>query len=370
MTFLDVLNTLDYTEVALIKKNATKDDVLGVLNKNRLSFRDYLTLLSDQAATMLEDLAKKSQALTLKHFGRTILLYVPLYLSNECDNNCVYCGFSQRIPEKRVTLSFDEVMADAEILYQKGFRHLLLVSGEKRDKVTLDYLKKVVSVLHKKFQSVALEIFPLNEDEYAELLRAGADCVTLYQEVYDRPVFKKVHLKGAKANYENRLAAPERVARAGYYKLNIGTLLGLNEWINEAAAVGLHANYLKKNYWKTQIAVSFPRLKSSVARFNPPHAVSDKELVQMLCALRIFIPTLGLVLSTRESAKLRDNLIPLGITQLSAESKTNPGGYRARVGSEEQFEVVDKRSLAQVAAKLKTSGYEPVYKDWDHTFIH
>ena len=369
MTFLDVLNQIDIRNFADINNQATKEDVRRVLGKNRLTFDDYLILLSDQAGAMLEELAQKSRELTLKHFGRTILLYVPLYLSNECDNNCVYCGFSQKLPEKRVTLTVDQVLQEAEILYQKGFRHVLLVAGEKRDKVTQNYLKEVITRLHEKFESICLEIFPLTEEEYVDLYRAGADGVTLYQEVYDRSQYEKVHLNGPKSDYENRLLVPERAGRTGYYRINIGTLLGLNKWFNEAAWLGLHAAYLKKHFWKTQIAVSFPRLKVSAAKYVPSYPVSDQQLVQMICALRIFIPTLGLVLSTRENASLRDNLIPLGITQMSAESKTSPGGYALAENAEEQFKVTDTRNLGEIIAAINKKGYDSVRKDWDRVYL-
>lgn len=333
-----------------------------------INYDDYLELLQPVSDNKLEEMAQQARQLTLKQFGKTILLYAPLYLSNECDNNCVYCGFSQRLAETRVTLSVDDAVCEAEILYQKGFRHLLLVSGEKRDKVSLVYLKEIITKLHNKFDSISLEIFPLEENEYRELYLAGADGLTIYQEVYNRETYKQVHLNGPKADYDFRMQTPERAARAGFYRLNIGTLLGLGKWEEEAALLGLHAAYLKKKFWQTQISVSFPRLQGSAAEFQPLHPVSDRQLTQMICALRIFQPSIGLVLSTRESAELRDNLLPLGITQMSAESKTSPGAYAGKVKAEEQFEVSDKRNLAEVGVAITGGGYEPVLKDWDRGF--
>ena len=369
MTFREILQNVDVDRLRGIINKANVADVRAGLAKKRLQFEDYLLLLSPAASEILEELALKSRELTLHHFGRTILLYAPLYLSNECDNRCVYCGFSQRLPEKRVTLSPEEAVLEAEILYRKGFRHILLVSGEKRDKVSMPYLKKVISNLHRKFESIALEIFPLEEDEYRELFSAGADGVTVYQEVYNPEIYRQVHPAGPKANYEYRILTPERAARAGFYKINIGTLLGLGEWKEEAALLGLHAAYLKKTFWQAQVAVSFPRIKPSGAHFQPLHPVTDRNLVQMLCALRIFLPTAGLILSTRERSEFRDNLIPLGITQTSAESKTSPGGYSGKNQAEEQFEISDTRSLEEVTAAIIQKDYEPVYKDWDKGFI-
>lgn len=344
-------------------------DVEKALLKERLDFNDYLALLSPAAGDKLEDLAQKSSYLTQKFFGKTILLYAPIYLSNECDNQCLYCGFNQKISGKGISLSVEEVLKESEILYNKGFRHILLVSGEKRNKITITYLNEVISKLHQKFDSISLEIFPLDGNEYKELGDAGADGLTIYQEVYDPVLYKKYHPSGPKSNYEFRLRAPERAALAGFYRINIGTLLGLGDWQKEAAQLGLHAANLKKRFWKTQISVSFPRLQSSVAHFKPSYSVSDRQLVQMICALRIFQPSLGLVLSTRESKELRDNLIPLGITQMSAESKTSPGGYSNRLQAEEQFEIADKRSLDEVSLAIAGKGYEPVFKDWDRAYI-
>lgn len=333
-----------------------------------ISYQEYLDLLKPKSDQELENLAWQAQRLTQKHFGQTIQLYAPLYLSNECNNNCVYCGFNQKLAEKRISLSVEEVLTEAEILFNRGFRHILLVSGEKRNKITMLYLAEVVFRLHKTFDSISLEIFPLEEDEYRTLFQAGADGLTIHQEVYNRDIYQKVHPDGAKSDYDYRFQAPERAARAGFYRINIGALLGLGEWREEAALLGQHAAYLKKKYWQAQIAVSFPRLKSSGANFRPPQPVSDRQLVQMICALRIFQPTLGLVLSTRESQELRDNLIPLGITQMSAESKTSPGGYSNKVQAMEQFSVADTRDLEQVRNAIRQKGYEPVFKDWDKVF--
>jgi 2-iminoacetate synthase len=343
--------------------------VRTVLQKEKLSFEDYLALLSPAASEIIEELALRAQALTLKHFGRTILLYAPIYVCNECDNQCVYCGFNSKNSGKRICLSPEEVEKEAEVLYQKGFRHILLVSGEKKDRVSLDYLKEVVSSLHAKFDSISLEIAPLEKEEYRELFAAGADGLTVYQEVYNPDVYKEMHPRGKKADYGFRLGTPERAGEAGFYRINIGALLGLGRWEEEAAAVGLHAAYLKKKFWQSQIAVSFPRLRSSSASFIPPHPVSDKQLVQMLCALRIFIPTLGLTISTRESAEFRDHLIPLGVTQMSAESKTSPGAYSNTQTTEEQFQVADTRSLSEVCKAIRDKGYDPVFKDWDRSYI-
>ncbi len=355
-------------------RNVKISDVKDVLKKEKIGFKDYITLLSEPAAELIDDIALKSRHITNKYFGKTILLYAPLYVSNECENACVYCGFREDIPERRKTLSLDEVLKEADFLYRKGFRHILLVSGEKTDKVSVKYLEETICGLHKNFDSISLEIYPLETRDYSKLISAGADGLTIYQESYGRETYKKLHPCGPKSDYEFRLAAPERAALAGFRRVNIGALLGLDEWFDEVLALGLHAAYLIKTFWKTQIAVSFPRVRASAARYSAPRPVSDIKLVRMICALRLFLPTVALVLSTRENEALRDNLIPLGITQMSAESKTSPGGYSASASeisaiAAAQFEVEDKRTLAEVMEAISKKGYDPVLKDWDKTYL-
>lgn len=369
MNFLDVIKGIDRADVLSFIRRAGKNDVHFAIKKEKLDFEDYLVLLSDAASEMIEDLAVRSQQLTQKYFGKTILLYAPLYLSNECVNHCAYCGFNESLTGKRISLTLEEVIEEANILYNKGFRHILLVSGENKNKVSVKYLKEVIFALHKKFDSISLEIYPLKEDEYHELFLAGADGLTIYQEVYKSESYQQFHPLGPKSDYDFRILTPERAAKAEFYKINIGTLLGLGEWAEEAAFLGAHAAYLSKRFWRSHIAVSFPRLKESSAHFTPPYLVSDKQLVQMICALRIFLPTLGLVLSTREGQQLRDNLIPLGITQMSAESKTSPGGYSRSFYAEKQFEISDSRSLEEVVSSISCRGYDPVFKDWDKQLI-
>ncbi|MBI5700254.1 2-iminoacetate synthase ThiH [Candidatus Saganbacteria bacterium] len=369
MTFIEIIEKIDPKTLLANTKECSENAVRKVLGKDKLDINDFVVLLCDSASKIVEELAQKANIQTLKNFGRTITMYAPLYINNECDNHCEYCGFSEKLEGKRISLSVAEVIAEANILYEKGFRHVLLVSGEKKDKITQEYLKEIIAKLHKQFDSIAIEIFPLEEEEYLELFNAGADSLTLYQEAYDRDVYKKFHLSGPKSDYNFRLLTPERAGRAGFSRISIGTLLGLSHWKEEAIYLASHAQYLKKVFWKSHISVSFPRLKSSAANFKVPFEVSDRELVQLICALRLFLPTIGLTLSTREDQALRDNLIPLGITQMSAESKTNPGGYGNIGDAEKQFEVSDKRSLQDVAASISNKGYEPVYKDWDREFI-
>ncbi|OGC21405.1 thiamine biosynthesis protein ThiH [candidate division WOR-1 bacterium RIFOXYB2_FULL_42_35] len=339
----------------------SQEEVRSILQIERLSLADFESLLSDSATEIIEELAQKAQRLTQKHFGKTMQFYAPIYLSNECNNQCVYCGFNSKVSGQRVSLSVEQAVAEAKVLAQMGFRHILLVSGEKKDVVSVDYLKRLVFQLRDLFASISIEIYPMSEYDYKELLAAGVDGLTVYQEVYDREIYEKVHPAGPKSDYNFRFETPERGGRAGFYKINIGYLLGLGDWQSETLALAKHAQYLQKKFWQSQISISFPRLKGS--------RVSDLQLTQMICALRIFLPKVGLVLSTREPAELRDNLIPLGITQMSAASRTSPGAYSQDEPATEQFAISDQRSLTEVAAAIVKKGYEPVYKDWDRVYI-
>lgn len=328
-----------------------------ILDKDQITFDDFNVLLSPEGTKNIELLAQKSHQLTKKHFGKTIQLYAPIYLSNECNNQCVYCGFNSKVSGKRISLTVDQAFEEAKVLSQMGFKHILLVSGEKRDVISVDYLKKLATKLRDLFSSISIEIYPMTEDEYKELFAAGVDGLTIYQEVYDREIYKKVHPAGPKSNYDFRYETPERGGRAGFYRINIGYLLGLGDWLSETLALAKHAQYLQKKFWKSQVSISFPRLKES--------SVTDIQLTQMICALRIFLPKVGLVISTRESAELRDNLVPLGITQMSAASRTAPGSYSSKDRATEQFSISDQRTLSEVAAAISSRGYDPVYKDWD-----
>lgn len=359
----------DTLRLRAIAQSTCIEEIREIISKPKIAFDDYIKLLSDAATDVIEELAMKANEMTCRQFGKTILLYAPLYLGNECDNCCVYCGFSRKLSGKRMLLTVEDAVAEADVLYQQGFRHILLVSGDKRNRVTMDYLRELILRLHRKFSAISIEIYALDEAEYGMLHNVGVDGLTIYQEVYDRQKYHEYHPDGPKSDYDYRLQAPERAARAGFYRLNIGCLLGLGPWFSESAALGFHLAYLSQVYWRCQLVVSIPRLSSSAAQFKVPNRISDAQLVQLICALRIFMPSLGISLSTREKKELRDHLIPIGITQMSAGSQTNPGGYSGRHYSKRQFEVADHRSLEQVIGAIAAAGYEPVFKDWDHAFI-
>ncbi len=330
-----------------------------------------LALISPAARAHLEPMAQAAHRLTVQRFGRTIKLYAPLYVSNVCINSCLYCGFNTDSNFERTRLTVDQALAEARVLADYGFKDILLVSGEDPRHVTVDYLCELANRLRPQFSSISAEIYPLTASEYARLFAAGIEGVTLYQETYHRPTYAHFHPAGPKSDYDYRLAAAERMAAAGMRELGIGALLGLNDWRIETLALAAHADYLMKKYWKSHISISFPRLRpaNDVGKSIIDAIPSDRELTQMILALRLCFADAGLVLSTRESADLRNHLIKLGITRISAGSRTNPGGYAEKNRSTEQFQVSDDRGPAEMAAMLKQQGFDPVWKDWDRSFL-
>ena len=348
-----------------VARSATAADVDRALAADHPTLADFAALLSGAAAGRLEDLAQKAHRITLARFGATVRLFAPLYLSNECVSTCTYCGFSADNDIRRRTLTPSEVAAEAAELHRRGFRHVLLVSGEHARIVSKDYLVECVNRVAPMFAQVGVEVQVWDTDTYRRLVEAGADGVVVYQEVYDRDTYAAVHLKGKKRNYAWRLAAPDRAAAAGMRRIGIGALLGLHEdWRSEAIAVAAHGRALIHQWWRCEVQISLPRLRPAAGGYEPADPVSDPDLVQLLCALRICLPDVGISMSTRETAALRDALVPLGVTTMSAGSHTEPGGYAESSDSEPQFEISDGRSPAEVASALRASGYEPVWKDW------
>lgn len=338
-------------------------DIKKIIARGCKGETDYLKLLSPQAEDYLEDMAQKAQRLTIQNFGRVILLYTPMYLSNYCVNHCLYCGFKADNSLHRKKLSLAEVEAEAKIIAATGLKHILVLTGESRIKSPVSYIRECVEVLKNYFTSISIEVYPLQEGEYAELIVAGVDGLTIYQEVYDEKVYAQLHPAGPKRDYLFRLEAPERACRAGIRTVNVGALLGLNDWRTEAFIAGLHANYLQKMFPAVEVSISVPRMRPYPGGLGPRTEVSDKNLVQYMQAYRMFMPRGGISVSTRERAALRDRLIGLGATKLSAGSCTAVGG-RFDDGSTVQFEISDHRSVDQMAKAIYSLGYQPVYKDW------
>jgi 2-iminoacetate synthase len=393
VSFVVELNSLPLQPLVKRSLAANANSVRDSLSKIKFSLNDFAHLISPAAGRLLETLSHRSQQMTRQRFGKVIRLFAPLYLSNECVNNCAYCGFSRDNTILRVTLSIDEVKREAAALREQGFRNLLLVAGEHPKFVPNHYLRDCVAALHEETPSVSLEVGPMETDDYRSIVAAGADGLVVYQETYNRKIYDLMHTAGPKKKFDRRLETAERAYAAGFRRLGIGALFGLSDWRYEAICVAAHADFLLRNCWKAQLTISLPRLRPCAGEFQPLAHMADRELVQLVCAFRLMFPDAGLVLSTREPARLRDGLIPLGITLMSAGSHTEPGGYtgagrekthqtvRGKIvehGASEwampnghvtnatsQFEIADDRSPRDVAELIRKLGYEPVWKDWD-----
>lgn len=342
----------------------TDNDVVRVMNSENLSDMDLLILLSDKAANFLEQMAQQARQITLQNFGKTILLYTPLYLANYCVNHCVYCGFNVTNHIARKRLNLTEVEQEAKMIAATGLRHILILTGESRKHTPLLYIKECIEILKKHFHSISIEIYPLATDEYAELIAVGVDSLTIYQEVYNKETYSLLHLQGPKRDYKYRMDAPERACIAAIHNVNIGALLGLEEWRKESFFTALHAKYLQNKYSSTEIGISFPRMRPHAGEYQPKCAVSDRHLVQIMLAVRLYMPKAGITISTRERSAFRDNIIGLGVTKMSAGSSTEVGGYSLEEKSTEQFNISDNRSVKEISQMLYDKGYQPVFKDW------
>jgi len=368
MNFKNIFDTYNWEEEKRSIYSKTSKDVEFALSSKKRTLDDFKALISPAAIPYLEQMAKLSHELTTKRFGKTIQLYAPMYLSNECNNICTYCGFSLDNKVKRKTLTDAEILKEVAYIKAQGFNHILLVTGESNHTVHVPYFKNAIELIRSNFANISIEVQPLETEEYKELHEAGVYSVLVYQETYHKEVYKEYHPKGKKSNFDYRLETPDRVGKSGTHKIGLGILLGLEDWRVDSFFCALHLDYLQKTFWQTKYSISFPRMRPAEGIIEPNVIVTDKELVQLLCAYRLFNEDVELSISTRESEKLRNNIIPLGVTSMSAGSKTNPGGYAVEPESLEQFEISDERSVEEISALIKRSGYEPVYKDWDKQF--
>ena len=366
--FSSVFERYEWDQVFWNVHSKTAADVERALAKPRRDLEDFAALISPAAAPYLEQMVRLSQEITLRRFGRTIQLYAPLYLSNECQNICTYCGFSQDNDLERKTLNAAEILREIEALKSMGYEHVLLVTGEANKTVGMDYFRKAFTLIRPHFSQLSLEVQPLEENDYRELATLGLHSVLVYQETYRRETYKIHHPKGRKSNFGYRLETPDRLGRAGVHKIGLGVLVGLEDWRTDSFFNALHLRYLSRAYWRTKYSISFPRLRPHAGGVTPKSVMSDRELVQLMCAYRLLDPDVELSISTRESEHFRNHVIPLGVTTFSAGSKTNPGGYACEPESLEQFEISDERSPGQIAAVIRAAGYEPVWKDWDRGY--
>lgn len=370
MTFSDIIAQYPREDVLEQINTTTAAQVERALNAERPDIRDFMALISPAAQNYLEPMAQRSHQITRQRFGNNIYLYTPMYLSNECSNGCKYCGFnaSNKIP--RTTLTMEEIEKEARIIHNYGFRHILLLTGEASKLADNKYLVEAIERIKPLFSSISIEVYPMDTAGYAQVIKAGVDGLTVYQETYNPELYAELHPFGKKRDYKYRLEAPDRAGKAGMRRIGIGALLGLGDFVREAFYTGLHAQYLAKRYWRSQVSISFPRIRPADGGFAPLEIVSDAQLVQMVCAMRLLLPDAGLYLSTRENASLRDNLMPLGITHMSAGSCTAPGGHSKEVESTQQFAIDDDRTPEGMSNIIRAKGLEAVWKDWDSAFLN
>ena len=368
MDIKEIISQYSWKEIQEILNRCTEKDVELSLNRGKKSIMDFLNLISPAAEPYLEVMAHMSKQITQQRFGKTIQLYAPLYLSNECQNICTYCGFSMDNKIKRKTLSNSEIIVEAMALKEMGINHVLLVSGEANKTVEIQYFLNAIRLLKPYFANISIEVQPLSQEEYEQLHHAGVHSVLVYQETYHEDVYKEYHPKGKKSNFNFRIDTPDRIGKAGIHKIGLGVLLGLENWRVDSFFNALHLNYLQQRYWQTKYSVSFPRLRPAEGIIEPNFIMEDRHLLQLICAYRIWNPDLEISISTRESENFRNHIISLGATSMSAASKTNPGGYAVDPQSLEQFEISDERSMEEIRRQIQLKGYDPIMKDWDSCF--
>ncbi len=364
MSFKTTFNKYDWDTLEREIYEISEADVLAVLQKEKIDLNDFKTLISPAAKPYIEQMAQRSNSLTKKRFGNTIQMYIPMYLSNECQNICTYCGFSMTNKIRRKTLSDTEILKEVNHIKSLGYDHILLVTGEANKTVGVSYIKHAIDLIRAHFSNISIEVQPLDQNEYETLISAGLYAVLVYQETYHKATYKIHHPKGKKSNFDYRLETPDRLGKAGIHKIGIGALFGLEDWRVDSFYTALHLKYLQKNYWKTKYSISFPRLRPHQGGIDPKVEMTDTDLVQLICAFRLLDEDVELSISTRESEVFRNHCIHLGITSISAESKTNPGGYSVEPQSLEQFEISDERSTEDIKKMIESQGYEVVWKDW------
>lgn len=367
--FSDILSTYSWDGTTADISGKTAADVRRALAKERLDEEDFMALISPAAAPFLEEMATRSQAITRRRFGKTISMYIPLYITNACTNSCVYCGFNRHNKFDRVVLTMEQIEDECKAIKELApFDNLLIVTGEHPKIAGVDYLENALRVCRPYFNNLSIEVMPLPAEDYARLTRSGLNGVVCFQETYHRDNYKLYHPAGPKSNFEWRVNGFDRMGMAGLHKIGMGVLIGLEEWRTDVTMMARHLKYLKNRYWSTRFSVNFPRMRPSEGHFQPKTVMSDRELAQAVFAFRIFDPDVDISFSTRETPDYRDNMLSLGVTSMSAGSKTDPGGYHTYPQALEQFTVSDERTPEEVAEAIKARGYQPVWKDWDRSF--
>lgn len=365
MEFYDIVKQLRWDDITQSIYAKRETDVERALRKDTLSIEDFKALISPAGEKYLEPMAYISRKLTQQRFGKVILLYIPLYLSNECSNHCIYCGFNHNNKIARKTLNDEEILEEIKVIKSMGYDNVLLLTGEHPRIAGADYIEHAITLCKEYFAAVNLEVYPMSVEEYKRMAMAGCNSVYIYQETYNEDRYKIYHPKGMKSNYYHRLSTPERIAKAGMHRLGMGALIGLEEWRTEMVYLAIHLQFMNKNYWRTKYSLSFPRMRPAAGGYQPNFLMSEKQFAQALWAFRIFDNDVEISMSTRETSNMRDHFITLGVTSISAGSHTDPGGYAHPNIELEQFHVNDDRTPKAIEQMIRNQGYDVIYKDWD-----
>lgn len=367
--FSEELKNYDWEATTAEIMRKTASDVARALSKSNPDIDDFMALISPAALPFMEQMAALSRRYTLERFGKTISMYIPMYITNSCTNSCVYCGFNRHNKIERVVLTPAQIEDECKAIRALGpFENLLLVTGENPLVAGPDYIEEALHVCRPYFSNLSMEVMPLKTEDYERLTRAGLNGVVCFQETYNRDRYKIYHPAGMKSNFEWRLNGFDRMGQAGLHKIGMGVLIGLEDWRTDVTMMARHLRYLRKHYWRSRFSVNFPRMRPAAGGYQPNVVMSDRELAQLTFAFRIFDHDVDISYSTREYPSFRDNMMTLGVTSMSAGSKTDPGGYCTYPQSLEQFAVSDERTPLEVAEAIKKRGYEAVWKDWDRIF--
>lgn len=363
--FYDTIKDLVWDDVTKSIYAKTDKDVQKALSKESLNLEDFKALISPAAEPYLETMAHMSREITQRRFGKVMSLYIPMYLSNACSNHCIYCGFNHNNDIARKTLNDEEILEEVKVIKSLGYDNVLLLTGEFPRVAGVDYIKHAIDICRPHFSAINLEVFPMKTEEYEKLVQAGANTLYVYQETFNEARYKHYHPKGMKSNYKWRLGTPERVAKAGIHKIGMGALIGLEEWRTEMVYLAMHLAFMEKNYWQQKYCVSFPRMRPAAGGYQPNFLMSEKQFAQTLWAFRIFDNDVEIAMSTRETQNMRNHFVTLGVTSISAGSRTDPGGYAHPNENLEQFHINDDRTPKEMEAMIRAQGYDVIYKDWD-----
>ena len=367
--FSEQLSQISWEQTTAQIAAKTDADVRIALGKKRLSVDDFMALISPAAVPYLEQMAQLSQRYTQERFGKTISMYIPLYLSNECSNHCVYCGFNYNNQFERTTLTAQQIEAECQAIRRLGpFENLLIVTGEWPSVAGVDYLEQALHIARPYFNNLTIEVMPMRQKDYERLTHSGLNGVVCFQETYNKARYGVYHPRGMKSIFDWRVNGYDRMGAAGVHKIGMGVLIGLEDWRTDVTMMAYHLRYLQKHYWRTRFSINFPRMRPAEGGYQPNVIMSDKELAQLTFAFRIFDHDVDISYSTRENPRFRENMMKLGVTSMSAGSKTEPGGYVSTPQALEQFRVSDERTPAEVADDIRRLGYEVVWKDWDKIF--